>query len=419
MFALIDANSFYASAEQVFDPAVRRRPLVVLTNNDGCICALSDEAKQLGIKKFGPYYQSEQILRRHNATIRSSNYALYDDLSNKMMRVIGRFGPRQHVYSIDECFLDLRRWQPTMSWERYANAIRDTVFTELRLPVSIGIGATPTLAKAASFAAKQLGSKCGISVLRDATATEAVLKQLEVQQVWGIGKRLAARLNAMHIHSAWALSQASARQLRQYFSVEVERTVRELNGVVCLDWDTLPLNKQQLFSTRAFGAPVTSLSALRQALAWHGERIALKLRQQNCGVKTLTAFAHANPFAKHDPFHRSTLHTFEEPTSDTRDIVGTLTQLAPKLFESGVLLHKCGAGAIDIIDSKVLQKDLFAHSTRTPALMACMDAINRKFGTNTLGMAAKGQHAPWHMKRQFLSPQYTTNWRHIPIINCE
>lgn len=418
MFALVDANSFYAAAEKVFDPAIRNKPVVVLTNNDGCICALYDQAKQLGVKKFGPYYKVQDMLRSHNAIIRSSNYELYDDLSNKMMQIIGRFGPRQHVYSIDECFLDFGEWVPQEGWHEYAEKIKEAVYQELRLPVSVGISLTPTLAKVASYVAKKRKTGRGKAILVNDSVLDRVLAQLQANDIWGVGKRLSKRLNDMGITSAKLLAAADPRSMRAQFSVELERTIRELNGTPCFDWTSLPTEKKQTFSTRAFGIPVTDLTALRQSLAWHAERVAAKLRAQNSMVRVITVFAHANPFAVQGHYHKSVQHTFAYPVNDTSSLVRATTQAAREIYQPGIRFHKSGVGAIDICTQDQIQPDLFESRQSKPELMQCMDLINRRYGKNTLGVAAKGVDVKWSMKRNFLSPHYTTNWRDIPKILC-
>ena len=418
MYALVDANSFYASAEKVFDPAIRQRPVVVLTNNDGCICALCENAKQLGVKKFGPYYKVKGLLTRHNAVIRSSNYELYDYLSNKMMQVIGEYAPDQHVYSIDECFLHFDTWQPEAGWKAHAAAIQQAVWQQLRLPVGVGIAATPTLAKVASFAGKRLGDRNGIAVLDSPQKVEEVLRAMHVQDVWGVGKRIAARLENQGIHSTWELANSCAKALRKQFSVELERTVRELNGITCIQWDAERANKKQIYSTRAFGHPVTMQQALRESLCWHAEKVAEKLRRQGSKASLLTLFTHANPFANTRQYHKAVQHRFAQPTNDTRALVEAASRASVDLFKAGILLHKCGVGAIEIVDTEQEQTDMFAQLTHNPKLMQCMDAINTRYGSQTIGAAAKGIHPDWKMKREYLSPQYTTNWQHLPKIAC-
>ncbi|MEW9799278.1 Y-family DNA polymerase [Alteromonas sp. CYL-A6] len=419
MYALVDANSFYAAAEKVFDPAIRQRPVVVLTNNDGCICALCDKAKAIGVKKFGPYYQSKALLAKHGAVIRSSNYELYDDLSNKMMQVVGAFAPDQHIYSIDECFLSFGNWQPDDGWHAYAQKIKQAVWQQLRLPVGVGIGPTPTLAKAASHAGKRLGDKNGIAVLDTPQTIASTLRQMALTDVWGVGKRIAARLHALGVNDAWALAQSCPKAMRAQFSVELARTITELNGTVCLHWDNIDPVKKQVYSTRAFGCVQTTLQALREALAWHGEKVAEKVRRQHSKVRTLTLFAHANPFASSGHYHKAVQHQFARPTNDTRAISAAARQAAETLFKPGVLFHKCGVGAIELIDEAHIQPELFSSRDDNPALMQCLDRINARYGSQTIGVGSKGRQQPWRMRREYLSPQYTTNWRHLPKINCD
>ncbi|MCU7553390.1 Y-family DNA polymerase [Alteromonas sp. ASW11-19] len=418
MYALVDANSFYASAEKVFDPAIRNRPVVVLTNNDGCICALCDRAKQLGVKKFGPYYKVQKFLQQHGAVVRSSNYELYDDLSNKMMCIVGAFAPDMHVYSIDECFLNFGNWQPSAGWMHYANDIKQAVWQQLRLPVGVGLGTTPTLAKAASHAGKRLGNKNGLAVLDTPQRIQSILSQMHVSDIWGVGKRISARLEAQGISTAWQLAQCDPKSIRKQFSVETERTVRELNGTPCIAWDTERANKKQIYSTRAFGEKVTSHNALREALCWHAEKVAEKLRRQQSSAVTLTLFAHANPFASEGHYHKAIQHKFAHPTSDTRALVQVASQASVTLFKAGVLFHKCGLGAIEIVDDDLVQPDMFSQLSHNPKLMACMNSINRKYGNSAIGSAATGIQRSWSMKRNHLSPQFTTNWQHLPKIHC-
>lgn len=419
MYALVDANSFYASAEKVFDPAIRHKPVVVLTNNDGCICAMCDYAKQLGVSKFGPYYKVKGLLAKSGAVIRSSNYELYDYLSNKMMQVVGQFAPDQHIYSIDECFLHFDRWQPDEGWDGYARRIKQAVWQQLRLPVGVGIGSTPTLAKVASFAGKRLGNGDGIAILATHQAIETTLKQMNTIDVWGVGKRIAARLETMDIHTAWQLACACPKVMRTQFSVELARTVSELNGSPCIAWNAERANKKQVYSTRAFGHPVTELTDLHQALAWHAEKVAEKLRRQGSSANTLTLFAHANPFASTGHYHKAVQHKFARPTNDVRAMTEVASRAVSDLYKAGILFHKCGVGAIELTDDDHIQPELFDTGTHNPELMKCMDRINSRYGSQTIGTGAKGTHQSWRMKRDFLSPQYTTNWQHLPKINCD
>lgn len=420
MFALVDANSFYASAEKVFDPSIRRKPVVVLTNNDGCICAMCDRAKQTGVKKFGPYHQVKDKLAKFGCVIRSSNYELYDDLSSKMMEVAARFAPEQHVYSIDECFLRFDNFMPQQGWEPYGQDIRRTIWREVRLPVGVGMGVTPTLAKAASHAGKRLsGFTRGIAVIDTPVVREQVLSQMATQDVWGIGKRIAQRLSMMGIDTAWQLANSSPKAMRKQFSVEIERTVRELNGETCLAWDDTRAAKQQIFSTRAFGEKVTDYMSLRQSLCLHAEHVGAKARRQGSAIKAMQFFARSNPFQPENYYHKTHVHRFAVATADTTQLVLAATHAAQQIYQLGVIFHKSGAGAIELVQNEFVQTDLFEQSQDKPALMACMDHINQKYGHHTLGLAAKGIMPKWRMRRAYLSPQFTTRWSDIPKIMCQ
>jgi DNA polymerase V len=419
MYALVDANSFYASAEKVFDPSIRRKPVVVLTNNDGCICAMCKLAKKTGVKKFGPYHEVKDQLANFGCVIRSSNYELYDDLSSKMMDVISTFAPEQHVYSIDECFLYFAEQKPEGSWEEHGRKIRTSVWQQLRLPVGVGIGPTPTLAKVASHAGKKLtGFQRNIAVLDTPAKIEHALKQMTPEDVWGVGRRINKRLQLMGIHNAWQLACASPKAMRKQFSVEIERTVRELNGEPCLHWDAVRDAKQQIFSTRAFGEKVTDMVSLRQSLCLHAEKVGAKARAQGSAIKALHIFAQSNPFAKDHYYKKSVLHRFPVPTADTTQLVAAVTQALPEIYQLGVIFHKSGVGAIELVQNEFVQEDFFAAAPDRPNLMTCMDSINRRYGSQTLGLAAKGITPKWSMRRQYLSPQFTTNWAHIPKIEC-
>lgn len=419
MYALIDANSFYASAEKVFDPSIRDKPVVVLTNNDGCICAMCPRAKASGVKKFVPYHTVKAQLARHACVIRSSNYELYDDLSAKMMDVLSHFAPAQHVYSIDECFLFFDQYTPAEPWLVYAQRMQQAVWRQLRLPVGVGIGSTPTLAKVASHAGKKLGTANGVAVIVSSQQRQWALQQMACAEVWGIGQRIAKRLAVMGITTAWQLAQQDPKAMRKQFSVEIERTVRELNGEACQHWDAVRAAKQQIFSTRAFGEKVTDRHSLRQSLAWHAEKVAAKCRRQGSVVKALQIFARSNPFNNDPYYQRSVVHRFTVPTMDTRQLVQAASQAAEHIFKAGIIFHKSGVGAIELVQDEFIQTDLFEPSQDKPALMHCLDRVNERYGAYTMGVAAKGITPKWSMRRHFLSPQYTTAWRDIPKITCD
>jgi len=421
MYALCDANSMYASCEKVFDPSIRRKPVVVLTNNDGCICAACGIAKRLGIgKKFVPYFQVKKKLEAAGAVIRSSNYELYADLSRRMMDTCARFAPEITVYSIDECFLYYGKdySAPPQGWDVLATAIRKTVWREVRLPIGIGIGATPTLAKAANHASKRITGFNGVAVIDNEITRKCILSQMNVTDVWGIGSRLGRRMNIMGIKTAWDLAEQNPTKIRKDFSILVEGTVRELNGEVRHSWDSVRAAKKEIYSTRSFGQRITDMAELRFALASHAEIVATKLRKQKSLTSAMSVFATSSPHDSEGYFSESYFHHFTMPTNDTRHIVSVTQQAICKLFKTGVRYYRCGVGLMDLRGEALMQFDLFNQSTDSPQLMSCMDSINARFGRSTVHLAAKGFEQKFAMRREFLSPQYTTKWSDIPKITC-
>ncbi|KMT65411.1 Y-family DNA polymerase [Catenovulum maritimum] len=415
MYALVDAVSFYASAEKVFDPSIRHKPVVVLTNNDGCICAVCPIAKTLNIPKFEPYFKLKKYLDQHNVVVRSSNYELYADLSARMMAVIGRFCSEQHVYSIDESFLLFS--QKLGNWREYGELIRSTVWRETKLPVGVGFGMTPTLAKVANHAAKKLVGFNGVAVIDNLEQAEYILKQMKLADIWGIGSRLSKRLALLGLSNAWELAQQSAKKMRDFHSVVLEKTVRELNGEVCFSWDEVKQPKKEIFSTRSFGQRVTDKFNLNSALITHADIIGRKLRQQNSKVKRLLIFAHTSRF---DPAYikREYIHDFVTPTSDSLNIANAVSALVDQIYLPNIQFYKCGLGALELVNASFTQFDLFELSREKDLLMRSYDAINHKYGQGTLYISSAEQVSQWKMRRALLSPQYTTRWLDIPKIRC-
>ncbi|MEI8626389.1 Y-family DNA polymerase [Pseudoalteromonas sp. B137] len=419
MYALVDAVSFYASAEKVFDPAIRSKPVVVLTNNDGCVCAICPIARRLNIPKFGPYFKVKHLLEQNNVVIRSSNYELYADLSDKMMNIIARFCDTQHIYSIDESFLHFDGYTSLIKdWHEYGHTIRRTVWRETKLPVGVGFGPTPTLAKAANHAAKKLSGFNGVAVINSEQTRQAILQRMSCEDVWGIGRRLAKKLKIMNIHTAWDLAQQNPRAMRRAFSVVVERTVSELNGITCLNWDDVRQDKREIYSTRSFGERICEPTALKTALINHVTTVANKLRAQHSLTHQLYIFAasgaHENRYYK-----KSFVYKFPSPTNDTCVMANAVSEVFNEIYKPGIRFYKCGVGAVELISEQFQQNDLFNKSPDNPKLMQCLDTINNRYGKGMLSLASSKLNDRWHMNRDFLSPQYTTRWRDIPKIYCE
>jgi len=417
MYALVDAVSYYASAEKVFDPSIRKKPVVVLTNNDGCICAVCPIAKKLGVPKFSPYFQVKKLLAKHNVVIRSSNYELYADLSEKMMNIIARYSDNHYVYSIDESFLQFKNYSCINDWHSYGHKIRQAVWKETRLPVGVGFGTTPTLAKAANHASKKLSGYNGVAVINDESSRKEILSRMSLTDVWGIGSRLSKRLSILGINNAWQLANQDAKYMRQQFGVVVERTVKELNGLPCLNWNDVKQDKKEIFSTRSFGQRVTEYSELRKALTTHADVISRKARNQHSLIKRVLIFAASSP---HDDnyYKRSIIYEFPVATDNTQQLSAAISFVLNEIFMPGVFYYRCGVGAIELENTQFQQQDLFITNTENPELMSCYDKINQRYGIGAVQLASQGTTQKWQMRREFLSPSYTSKWRDIPKIIC-
>tara|TARA_B100001059_G_scaffold235671_1_gene282187 strand:- start:3794 stop:5050 length:1257 start_codon:yes stop_codon:yes gene_type:complete len=418
MFALVDANAFYCSAEQVFRPEWRDKPVVVLSNNDGCVVAANRQAKECGVEKFKPYFQMKVLCEQRGVIALSSNYELYGDLSSKMMEVIGRFAPEQHVYSIDESFLSFERTALAIPCLReHGQTLRKSVWRECRLPVCVGIGPTLTLAKIANHAAKKIAGFDGVCVLDTLVERERVLAQLSVSDVWGVGKRLTTHLKHLGITTALQLAKYPAPLARKVFNVELERTVRELNGQVCKQWDEARADKKQIFSTRSFGERIEDETLLRQALCHHAGIASRKARKQQSLCKVLMCFASSSPFDD-APYNRRVVHRFPYPTADVTQITQVVSEITAQLFSEGVRFYKVGVGLLDLVDGRQEQADLFNPAPNNTPLMSVFDGLNQRFGQNTLFLGAQGIEQKWQMRRQLLTPQYTTSWTDLPQVKC-
>lgn len=418
MYALVDAVSFYASCEKVFDPSIRNKPVVVLTNNDGCICAVCPIARRLGVPKFKPYFQIKSFLDKHGVVVRSSNYELYADLSERMMNVIARYCDNQYVYSIDESFLEFHNYNSLIGdWHKYGHEIRRVIWKETRLPVGVGFGTTPTLAKAANHAAKKLSGFNGVAVIDSNQSSMEILKRMSVTDVWGIGNRLGKKLNLMGIQTAAQLAQQSPQNMRRQFSVVVERTINELNGIPCLSWDEVKAPKKEMFSTRSFGQRITDYESLMFALVTHGVIVGKKLRQQGSLVKRLMVFAASSP---HDNqyYKKSFIYEFPVATDNNSQIASAINMALREIFQSGIYFYRCGVGAITLDSQQYQQPDLFTPAQPSPLIMSCFDKVNQRYGQGAMTLASEGRAEKWQMRRSFLSPQYTSNWRDIPKITC-
>ena len=425
MFALIDANHFYVACERVFNPRLEHRPVVVLSNNDGCVVARSPEAKAVGIPMGAPWFQCRAVAQQHGVIALSSNYALYADLSARLMTVLADFAPHQEIYSIDECFLDLRS-VPAAVRSAHGHAMRQRVQRWLGLPVCVGIGSSKTLAKLANHVAKKQPDYDGVCDFGALTpdALTMLLAGLDVGQVWGIGSRLTARLNRRGIHTVQELREADPKTLRRGFGVVMERIIEELRGVSCLALATLPPPKQQIMASRSFGRPVTTVAELQAAVAHHLARATAKLRRQRSQVQTLQVFIGPDRFGASAPAvahaPTSSLLRLSTPTRDTARLTAAAVPMVAALYRPGIRYRRAGVMLMELTPVARVQGHLLepAEDERTAARLAVLDQINARWGQGTLRLAREGFQKPWAMRRTRCSPAYTTRWEELPIVSA-
>lgn len=421
IFALIDCNNFYASCETLFRPALHGRPVVVLSNNDGCVVARSAETKALGIKMGTPWHTLKDLARRHGIIAFSSNYALYADMSARVMRLLSTYSPSQEVYSIDECFLNLSGAQPTP--RDCARMIRHEVHRQVGLPVCVGLGTTKTLAKLANHVAKKRPQYDGVFTF-DGLAeheVESTLASIEVGEVWGVGSKIASRLNAIGIRSVLDLKQSPAKMLRRQFSVTLERTIRELNGEVCYELMAGPNERQQIFSSRSFGKLIGDLAPLEESVVSYATRAAEKLRAQKLLTGCVAVMIRTNPFRTDLPqYQRSVALPLTAATDDTRLIAQVALKLLRQVYREGYLYQKTGVLLTELTLREQWQAGLFddpVAQEKSEALMQAMDRVNRIFGRGTLKLLAEGTgDAPWKMRAERRSPRYTTRLEEVPLV---
>lgn len=413
-FALIDCNNFYAACERVFDPKLAGRPVVVLSNNDGCVVSRSAEAKAMGVPMAAPYFKIEREFVRRGGVALSSNYALYADMSNRVMSILAGFSPHQEVYSIDECFLGMEGFKDLAALGR---GIRIKVGSWTGLPVCVGFAPTKTLAKLANHVAKKQpawGGVCDLTALSRAEQ-EALIGCLDVGEVWGVGRKLRERLIAMGIDTVGRLRAANPTRIRKAFNVVLERTVCELNGTPCLDLEAVPPPKQQVMVSRSFGAPIYHLTDLQEAVATFAGRAAEKLRGQGCCTGALTVFIHTSPFKREEPQYSPSL-TLPLPllTADTLELTRMALAALDMVYRPGYAYAKAGVLLSELVPLGKVQPDLFAVQSKTggkpAALMAVIDRANARFGRGALKSAATITQGRWCMQQRKKSPSYTTKW---------
>jgi len=414
MFGLVDVNNFYASCEQLFRPDLRSQPVVVLSNNDGCVVARSPMAKAMGIKMAQPAFQLRDHSQGAGLVMLSSNYPLYADMSSRVMATLESLSPAVEVYSIDEAFAALDGMsRPQL--ERWGRDARATISRDQGLIVGVGIAPTKTLAKVANWAAKKWPATGGVVVLTDPERCRRLLSLQPLQEVWGVGRRLCRRLNEEGVYTALDLAEYDPDRLQRQYSVVLARTARELAGTSCLDLELAPPPKQQIVVSRSFGDRVTSLPVLQEALSNYVARAAEKMRSEGMATLQVAVFVRTSWFSPSAPRYSNTaVGRFPGPTADTRDLLALTRQLLQRIWRPGFRYAKAGVMLTDLVAQGGRQEDLFLSPERDPRVMQALDHINRA-GHGRVTFASQGVEGrqAWKMKQQQLSPAYTTRWADI------
>ena len=451
MYALVDGNNFYVSCERIFRPSLNGLPVVVLSNNDGCAIARSNEAKALGIRMGHPWFQMRHLEESHGVVVLSANFALYGDISDRVASLIAGFGPKQEVYSIDESFVDVTGIRGDLTAR--GHKLRDRIIQWVGIPCGIGIGRTKTLAKLANHVAKtaerkpgsypqKLAQVCDFGSL-SAQELNAVLRATDVGEVWGVGRRIGEQLVEAGIKTVHDLTQLDPAAVRSRWSVVLERTVRELQGMPCIALEDVPANKKEIACTRSFGRPVTHLHEVTEAVSEFASRAAERLRKQGSLAGQVLTFIHTSPFRDEPQYSRSITTPLRRPSADTRVLVQAAVMGLRAIYKPGFKLAKAGVMLLDLQPNTVSQGELEletethgkevhdkgvhdkgVHDKEVPdkgRLMGAMDRLNGRYGKGTVAMGSAGlggERRVWTMRQERRTPAYTTTWDDMPIVRA-
>lgn len=418
MFALVDVNSFYASCETAFRPDLKGRPVVVLSNNDGCVIARNAEAKTVGVKMGDPYFKQKDLFRRYGVVCFSSNYELYADMSSRVMFTLEALSPRCEIYSIDEAFCDLAGVRNCRVLADFGRELKDAVYQNTGLAVGVGIAQTKTLAKLANHAAKKWQRQTGGVVdLSNLDRQRKLMAALPVDEVWGVGRRISKKLEAMGIKTVLDLADTDIRFIRKHFNVVLERTVRELRGEPCLELEEYAPVKQEIVCSRSFGERISDYDSMRQAICSYASRAAEKLRGEHQYCRFISTFVKTSPFALNEAYYGNSASVkLITPTQDSRDIIAAATRSLDAIWKDGHRYQKAGVMLGDFFSQGIAQLNLFddnAPRHGSEKLMEVLDHLNAKEGKGALYFAGQGIQQQWAMKREMLSPRYTTRYEDL------
>ena len=420
--AIVDCNNFYASCERVFNPKLQGKPIVCLSNNDGVVIARSEEAKALGIKMGEPFFKVEKLIKQHHINVFSSNYTLYGDLSARVMMTLETFSPEVEIYSIDEAFLKLNGIEEKEQ-TAYLHKIRDTIRQWLGLPVSIGMAPTKTLAKLANRLAKKNKQYNGVLNLFEYDDITPFLKELPVEDIWGVGRQYSALLRRSNIETAYDLSKVERKWVKKRMTVVGLRTVYELNGIPCIDIDNTPPAKKSIVSSRSFGEYLTSPDEVKEAVSYFVARASEKMRSQKSACNSITVFIRTNPFKNSPQYYNSAEARLPYPMNSTNEMLPFALKAFEKIYRDGYYYQKVGVLLQDFVDTKNMQVSLFDPPNRLNQILVTqlMDDVNKKYGREALYFAAAGmkERRRWEMKREKLSAHFTTRWEDLPEVKAK
>ncbi len=412
MIALVDCNNFYASCERVFQPQLEKQPIVVLSNNDGCVIARSNEAKALGIKMGAPAFKMKTIFDHHKVHVFSSNFALYGDLSRRVMQILDEGSPAIEIYSIDEAFLDLNGINKL---NQFAINLRTKVGKWTGIPVSIGMAPTKTLAKVANKIAKK-HTQNGIFLMRKETTIYQVLKHIPVSDLWGIGRQYGKFLSRNGFDTAWDLVNANESWIKSNMSVNGLRMVKELKGIPCYFLEHQPPRKKNICTSRSFGMDVIHLQELEEAVASYASTCAMKLRQEKSLTSSILVFIKTNPFKNADhQYNPCQKIILDVPSNDSMEITKQALKALKNIYKKGFSYKKAGVIVGDIVPQNSQQLSLFdiKDSFKIKNIMSAVDHINQKMGRNKIRLAVQGFDRKWRLKQEKLSPCYTTRFSDV------
>ena len=416
IFGLLDCNNFYASCERVFNPKLESKPIVVLSNNDGCIISRSNEAKVLGIPMGSPYYKQKELIIKNNVVVFSSNYQFYGDMSQRVMNSLGMFISDIEIYSIDEAFM---RFDNLTSQDLFKDAIniRKKILQWTGIPTSLGIAHTKTLSKIANHIAKKK-TKEGVFDMRSTDIQLRVMKDMPVEEIWGISRGWGDKLRSIGIYTALQLRNSNAKFVRSHLGVVLERIIYELRGLPCLEIEKIS-PKKSIVSSKSFGKPIGSIEPIEEALSSYASRACKKLRDQMSKTQELCVFISTNPFQQKKPQYRnSATFKFDLPTSDTSAVINKSKELLRLIYRQGYQYHKCGIMLLEIIPKNYNQGHFFSDgdSLNRDKTMKLVDNINNLMGPETLFYLSQGVSKSWKMQSKSRSLRYTTQWEEIPRI---